>query len=331
MVNNTEYLPPLTDSNGYFCLSLDLQPVNNQSKTYIIIASFEDTSYQPFNCTAWAVTLDGQVYAECTTVHCGLKPSTNYAIVTVEPQATQITADEDMTVSQANETTTQSSAQVPPQKTPEEMQKEAEQSGWFWVRDEFTWDYPWYRMHYVLNVPLPPYGTIYVDYGWSALPFGMSFQANATVLALILNDIGSKIATDLILGLAMGYVVQRVAAGLAGKTLVGVIGAIALYTLYSLTSAGVMYVASGNEPKAWLGAFLSSAIGCFMDLILQGLEGVWQWLTAISRRILDEISHTLNSMWARGLNFFDITGIAFTFMDFALMVTYLALYKQSVG
>ena len=68
-----------------------------------------------------------------------------------------------------------------------------------------------------------------------------------------------------------------------------------------------------------------------MDLILQGLEDVWQWLTAISRRILDEISHTLNSMWARGLNFFDITGIAFTFIDFALMVGYLALYIQSVG
>jgi len=173
MVNDTEYLPPLTDSSGYFCLSLDLQPVNNQSTTYIIIASFEDTSHQPLNCTAWAVTLDGQVYAECTTVHCGLKPSTNYAIVTVEPQATQITADEDMTVSQANETTTQSSVQVPPQKTPEELQKEAEDNGWLsaWVGPGdslFTW--------------LKYYAMVHIDWlnftvkVWVGFPFGAGLE-----------------------------------------------------------------------------------------------------------------------------------------------------------
>jgi hypothetical protein len=154
MVNDTKYLPPLTDSNGYFCLSLDLQPVNNESTTYIIIATFEDSNQEPLNCTAWAVTLDGQVYAECTTVHYGLKPSTNYAIVNVEPQVTLITADEDMSVSQANETTTQSSVQVPPQKTPEEMQKEAEDNGWLqvWGPDCFSILPPFMKWHVKVGI-----------------------------------------------------------------------------------------------------------------------------------------------------------------------------------
>ena len=73
-------------------------------------------------------------------------------------------------------------------------------------------------------------------------------------------------------------------------------------------------------------AFLSTAFGAFMDLILQGLNDVGQWLTAISRSIVGEIGSTLNSMWARGLDFFDITGIAFDFIDFALMIGYLKLY-----
>jgi hypothetical protein len=185
-------------------------------------------------------------------------------------------------------------------------------------------------MHFVLNVPLSPYGMVYVDYGWSPLPLGISFRTNTTVFALVLNDIGAEIATDVILGLAVGYVIQRIAAGFAGKTIVGIGVAILGYIGYSLFSAWAEYAASGNSPKAWLAAFLSSAIGSFMDLLLQGLNNVWQWLTAVSRYIVGEISHTLNSMWARGLDFFDITGIAFTFTDFALMIGYISLYKASV-
>jgi hypothetical protein len=172
---------------------------------------------------------------------------------------------------------------------------------------------------------------LFIDYGWSILPFGTSFQTNATVLALMLNDIGAQIATDLILGLALGYVIQRIAAGMAGRTGVGIALAIAVYLGYSTLSALALFATSGNSPKAWLGAFVSSAISAFMDLLLQGLGDVWQWLTTVSRHILGEVSHILNSMWARGLNFFDITGIAFAFIDFALMITYLSLYKTSAG
>ena len=185
-------------------------------------------------------------------------------------------------------------------------------------------------MHFVLNVPLPPYRNIYADYGWSLLPFGTSFRANFTVFMLMLNDLAQQIATDVIVGFAVGYVIQRVAAGIAGRTIVGIALAIIGYLGYSALSTWALYATSGNSPKSWLGSFLSSAIGAFTDLLLQGLSDVWQWLTALSRRILGEISHVLNSMWARGLDFFDITGIAFAFIDFALMIIYLNLYKATM-
>jgi hypothetical protein len=202
MVNDTEYLPSLTDVSGYFCLSLDLQPVNNQSTTYMITASFEDTSQEPLNCTAWAKTLDGQDYPVCTTVQYGYKPSTNYAIVTVEPQATLITADEDMSVSQANETTTQSSAQVPPQKTSEEMQKEAEQSGWLSIWHEFTWWYPWYRLHVKIDInpmidigfnPILPGGETWL---WDGLEFFEGLTEE--VISDILLDVGGLFGAYLV-------------------------------------------------------------------------------------------------------------------------------------
>jgi hypothetical protein len=184
-------------------------------------------------------------------------------------------------------------------------------------------------MHFVLNVPLSPYGTIHIDYGWSPLPLGLSFKANATVFALMLDDIGSQISTDVILGLALGYIIQRVAAGLLGRTVVGIAAAIIGYIAYSLCFAYAEFVASGNNLKAWLAAFFSTAIGAFLNLMFQGLNDVCQWLTAVSRYIMGQISYTLNSMWARGLDFFDITGIAFAFIDFGLMILYLFLYTTS--
>lgn len=82
--------------------------------------------------------------------------------------------------------------------------------------------------------------------------------------------------------------------------------------------------------KAWLSAFLASAIGATLGLVLTGISKVTQWLTAAGRFLFGEIQHVMNSMWARGLNFFSITGIAFTFVDFAFMATYLSLYLSSI-
>lgn len=306
-INQTVYWSPLTNQSGYFNLSLKLQPVNNNATTYLITATFEDNITQPVSATAWTKTLDSQQYPACTTLQYGYEPAFNTTTLTVLPASTEVA------------TTTMS---------PEEMQQEAEDSGWLSVYNEFSWAYPWYRTHFVLNVSLPPYGSAFVDFGWSPLPLGISFQTNTTVFALMLNDIGQEIATDIILDIAIGYIIQHAAAVLLGRTLVGIVGALAAYVVYSLATSTASYFVSGQNLKAWLAAFVSTSFGAFIDLIVDGLN-VLPWLTAVGRRVLGVISHTLNSMWARGLNFFDITGVLLTFVDFGLMILYLKLYTIS--
>jgi len=300
-VNDTE-TSYATDSNGSFNFTQDFLPRNDQTTVYMITVTFEGD--QPLNATAWAKTLDGQSYAACTTVQYGYKPSCNSTVLTVEPQGTGAATQD---------------------KTPEEMQKEAEECGGLTIWHEFAWWYPWYRLHFVLSTTLPPYGVLFIDYGWSPL-YGMTLQANTTVLALILNDVAQGFAQDYIIMTIVTMIGQRIAAGLFGRTVAGMLAAIAGYLTFSLVKMGLEYVANGYNLKTWLVAFVSTAIGCFLDL-MTGIFDTLSFLTAVTRQIIGAVTHTLNSMWARSLDFFDITGIIFTFIDFALMVGYLILYK----
>ncbi|NWF87441.1 hypothetical protein HXY32_06510, partial [Candidatus Bathyarchaeota archaeon] len=108
------------DVDGSFSLTMNLQPACNKPTVYRVTASFEGD--QPSNATAYAYTPNGTRYAVCTTIQFGYKPATNSTMLTVEPQATQITQ---------------------PTKTPEQMQQEAEQSGWLSFWHEWSWWYPW--------------------------------------------------------------------------------------------------------------------------------------------------------------------------------------------
>jgi hypothetical protein len=180
MVNETRYMPQ-TDNNGYFSLSLNLQPVNNQATTYMITASFEGD--QPLNSTAWTQTLDGQRFAACTTIQNGYKPATNMTTLTVEPQATEA----------AQQT-----------KTPEQMQQEAEQDGWFTVWHEFSWWYPWYRLHIKLHVNPT------VDIGFNPiLPGGETYSwENLDAFGAILSEVVQDVAVDVV-GLFVAYLVAK--------------------------------------------------------------------------------------------------------------------------
>jgi hypothetical protein len=111
-VNDTQY-SSFTNGSGYFSLSLNLQPVNNDATMYTIAASFEDKTTPPLSATAWAKTLDGQQYPACTTVQYGYKPAYNTTTVTVLMGSSETS----MSV-----------------KSPEEMQQEAGQSGVLTIR-----------------------------------------------------------------------------------------------------------------------------------------------------------------------------------------------------
>ena len=120
-----------TNQTGYFSLDLDLKPKDNNATTYTITATFEDAAQGTTNATAWAYTPDGSRYAACTTVqYNGYKPSVNTTSLTVDPRATGL-----MTT-----------------KSPEQLQKEAEQNGTLTIWHEFSWWYPWYRMHIQVSV-----------------------------------------------------------------------------------------------------------------------------------------------------------------------------------
>ena len=132
------------DVDGSFSLTLNLQPASNRPTVYRITASFDGDT--PSNATAYAYTPNGTRYAVCTTIQFGYKPSSHIATLTVEPQATHTDT---------------------PTKTPEQLQKEAENSGWLSIYNEFSWWYPWYRLHFVGKYN----GETMIDVGIAPLPF----------------------------------------------------------------------------------------------------------------------------------------------------------------
>jgi hypothetical protein len=77
----------------------------------------------------------------------------------------------------------QSTDVATPTKTPEELQHEAEDSGWLTVWHEFTWLYPWYRIHYLSW----RHEVIELDIGIAVLPFADTLQYAQELIQRILD------------------------------------------------------------------------------------------------------------------------------------------------
>jgi len=176
-----------------------------------------------------------------------------------------------------------------------------------------------------------------MDYGWSLLPFGSTFECNG-VAAYMINDLANRVydvGKEVLLGLVKGFltamVIQHLAAWLLGRTLAGVLGAILMYAGVCLVETCILYRDSSNDPYAWLAAFIASAAGGTYGLLKAGLDKVANWFTAAGRRLMREIDHIMNSLWARGLDFFDITGIAFSIIDFGFATWYLIQFVALIS
>jgi len=180
----------------------------------------------------------------------------------------------------------------------------------------------------VLDVDLPQ-GNPNIDYGWSLLPGGESYVANNDALGQILEVAASL--GDVFISFSLTYIAQYFAFRALGKTGVAVWLAIGLYVAFGIVDTAAWYLATGQNSDFWLSAFfLIAAVtmaGCFITNLI---ESVGPWLTSIARFALGKIDHVMQSMWAKGLGFLDITGVAFLFADLAFMVSYLALYKASL-
>jgi hypothetical protein len=112
------------NSIGNFSLTLSLPSVNDQPTTYNVQASFQGDN--PSNATAYGYTPNGTQYAVCTTVQYGYKPSCNCTVVIVEPTEAQV---------------------ITATKTMEQKQQEAQGKQELSVWPEFSWWYPWFRIH----------------------------------------------------------------------------------------------------------------------------------------------------------------------------------------
>ena len=126
-INQTCYYCGLTNASGYFSFSADLRPVENKATAFMVLACFEDNVTLPTNATAWAKTPDGQDYPACITTQYGYKPSAKSLSLTVSLEKTNV---------------------VDPDKSPEEMQQEAETRGLqVWGPDSFSIFPPFFKLH----------------------------------------------------------------------------------------------------------------------------------------------------------------------------------------
>jgi len=155
---------------------------------------FDGTNAQTRNL---AVTdPNGQDYVVCTTIQYAYKSSQNTATLTVEPPKTDVTAPA------GNEPPTQTpdgtTVTLPPPKTPEQVQQEAEQNGWMKPPEpRFTWGYPWFRLHFVGVYE----GQDIIDIGVSPIPFADYFHIPDISVWRKVNEWFGKIAFNVISGM----------------------------------------------------------------------------------------------------------------------------------
>jgi hypothetical protein len=124
-LNNTRLDENLvTNATGHVTFTRNFNPGQDRV-AYVVQVAFEGTGNH--TTTLNATDFMDNPYPVCQTVQFTYRPSTNTTTIVVEPQATDVTG---------------------PSKTPEEMQREAEDEGWLTTWHEFTWWYPWYRMHF---------------------------------------------------------------------------------------------------------------------------------------------------------------------------------------
>jgi hypothetical protein len=184
-VNGTAYTQQ-TNNTGYVTLHLALQPGDTSANTYQVMATFNGTNPKSANTTASDPY--GDQYAVCTTTQYDLRPSTNSSTLSV---------------------LLQSSDAITAAKTAEQMQQKAKDKGWLNVYDEWSWWYPWYRLHIKLTL-----SNTTIDVGFSPfLPFGTTLsmvgvESLASVLPYVTEEIWQDTAMDFA-GLFVSYVAAK--------------------------------------------------------------------------------------------------------------------------
>jgi hypothetical protein len=259
---------------------------------------------EPCSATAYALTPNGTEYAVCTTIQYGFKPISNNTWLTVEPQSTQVM------------TTT---------KTPEQLQQEAEDSRWLSTRHEFTWWYPWYRLHLNMSTA-PPIELVFAPF---ALDMNVKIYDEQD-FAQKLED-AFDIGYDLAWGIIAGHIAAEIAARILGKSSI-----LALFLAIGI-NAGVQvalaYAANANQKTArtWLISFFASLISAGGTAVVNLFTGtLLKWMTSIVKRLTGTVCHVFNSWWGSGLAWDLITAIPFILLDVVLALFFYNNYCSGV-
>jgi hypothetical protein len=224
----------------------------------LTVVSFEGDD--PCNASAWAYTLDGQCYPACTTVQHGYKPCQNSASLTVEAPKTDATAPA------GNEPPTQpecTTVTLPPPKTQEQVEQEAKDNGWLRVWHEFSWWFPWYRIHYVYVYE----GVDQFDQGMSPLPLaGVTLDCSDAFLKL-LAGFWSRVIWPIAGALVAAELTALVASN-AGPT--GFVAAL----LVSIGMKGLSLINNWNSVNGLISALIGSVFSTVVGLLK------WTWSLA---------------------------------------------------
>ncbi len=285
-VNETAYWSSVTDQTGHFSLSLNLQPLNNNATTYVITASFEDNSVQPLTATAWAKTLDGQQYPACTTTQYGYKPANNMTTLTISTQSTEV-----MTATMSSE----------------DVQKQAEQTGALTFWHEWSWSYPWYRLHMKIHVnptidlgfnPLLPGGEVG---SWDGLEFFGSLVGEVFQTTLIegLTLLGTYLASRY-LGIPFGSLGLIIEAGKIGLQLLLFLSdwnSASKMLAAGLVSLTMAFFALGMKAISYQGSvllrFLEELRGAIGGTVLSVLNWMFVQLEVIAATAFDILGRSI--------------------------------------
>lgn len=150
-----------TNNTGYVSLSGVLRAVDDNATFYQVAATFNGTNQLTSTCNV--TDPYGHPYAACTTTQYGYMPAGNGTALTVWPQSTD--------ASTMNETSAQ-------------MQQNAQNSGWLSIYNEWSWWYPWYRLHFKITVSDPTT----IDAGVSLFPGGSTQSSNNVTIFNQFNE-----------------------------------------------------------------------------------------------------------------------------------------------
>jgi len=229
-VNGTVVDMVTTSGDGGYTATLNLKPVDNHATNQQVeVDCYSDGA---LNLTGLATTPDNTEYAICTTLqYFPYKPTSNTTTLTVEPQSTQV---------------------IRTTKTPEQLQQEAEDEGWLSIWHEFTWWYPWYRMHVKINInPM-------IDVGFNPiLPFGETYQWEGLE---IFAEVLAEFIEELVIDIGVLFLEYIVAKGLSMAPITWVPAAIAL-TAKGLTQGWLLWNDWNNQAKMLAVSLVNFAMG----------------------------------------------------------------------